>query len=164
MSDRDEGGGSELPDPRAVVAGAIQNLTAARLGRAFIPLALLFAMGAVGFARSGQTGLWTAIGAVGTSAVMLAYGLRTVQRSLGRPRRTWMSMLANVVPPGYGMWVLGWRGLRALTDSTDPSGLVMAILYVALGVWVLRTWMGIVEIERLARVMASNLDGDGDSV
>lgn len=165
MIDRDEGGGSEPTDPRAVVAGAIQNLTAARLGRAFIPLALLFAMGAVGFAGSGRTGLWTAIGALGTSAVMLAYGLRTVQRSLGRSRRTWMSlaMLASVVPPGYGLWVLGWRGLRALTDSTDPSGLVMAILYVALGVWVLRTWMGIVEIERLARVMSSNLDGDGDS-
>lgn len=165
MTDRQRGGPLR-PDARAVVADAIQSLTAARLGRAFIPLAVLFAAGGVAFARSGDTGLWTALGAVASSAVMLAYGLRTVQRTLGRSHRPWMSlvMLASVLPPAYALYVLGWRGLRGLTFSSGPEGMAAAILYVALGVWVLRTWLRIVEIERLAQVMSMNLDGDGESV
>lgn len=165
MSDRPPGGDPAPPDTRAVVADAIQNLTAARLGRGFVPLAILFGAGGVGLLRSTGAGVWTAVGAIVASAAMLAYGLRTVQRALGRAHRPWMSlaMLASVVPPAYALYVLAWRGLRGFALGTGVEEIVSAILFVILGVWVLRAWMGVVEIERLAQVMSVNLDGDGES-
>lgn len=55
------------------------------------------------------------------------------------------------------------RGLRGLTLTADPFGVGMVTLCVAPGIWVLRARMGIVQADRLARVMSINLDGDGDS-
>lgn len=166
MIEESPGDAPEPPHVRSVVADAIQELMASRLGRGFIPLALLFGVGGAGFVRSSGTGLSTALGAVGASAAMLVYGLRVVQRTADRSHRPWMSlaMLASVVPPVYAVYVLGWIGLRGLTSGHGAGGVVTAILHVALGVWVLRAWMSIVELERLARIMSMNLDGDGESV
>ena len=155
--------GETAPHAGAVVGRAIQDLTVARLGRGFVPLAVLFAAGAVGVLRASSAGWWTALGALATSAVMLAYGLRTVQRTFGRDHRTWMSaaLVGSVVPPIYGVYVLGWRGLRELATGGGWPELTAAIVFTGMGVWVLHTWLRIVEVERLARVMTSNVDGDG---
>lgn len=146
------------------MAGAIQELVAARLGRGFIPLAGLFAAGLVASFASAGPGLWTAAGALASAAVMLAYGLATVQQVLGRPDKPWMTVagIAAVVPLAYGVYVVGWLGLRGFTVVDGATSLVKATLYVILGVWVLRSWLKVVEVRRLARVMASNIDVDGE--
>ena len=157
-------GGPAGSDAGAVVADAIQNLTAARLGRGFVPLSLLFAAGGVGVLRSSGGGWWTALGALVTSAVMLAYGLRTVQRTLGRAHGWWMTAtaMASILPPVYGVYVAGWRGLRGLATAGGLLELAVATLFVGMGVCVLRAWMRVVEIERLARVMTLDPEAHGD--
>lgn len=148
-------------DPRGAVLGAIQKLMAARLGRGFVPLAVLFGFGAVGVFGGPGPGFPLAIGALLSSAAMLAYGMRIVQRAIGAPVRFWwhLALLSSVVPPVYAAYVLGWLGLRGIAVS--PFGVVTlgAVILCGLGVWVFRAWMRIVEIERLARIMTMNLDG-----
>lgn len=150
-------------DARLAVGRGIQNLMAARLGRAFIPLTFLFGWGAVILQRGGAA--WVVLGALITSATMMAHGLRTVQLALGRPRRAWMTATvgAALVPPIYGVFVLGWKGFRSLATASDWGSLLPAILFVVLGGWVLYCWMKIVEIDRLARTMTLNLDDGGGS-
>ena len=162
MSDSGSAPEPRQTSPRAAVADAIQNLMAARLGRGFVPLALLFAWGLVGLLQ-GSNRLWIAGGAVASAIAMLAYGLRIVQKAIGRPPKAWMrvAILGSVVPPAYGLCVLGWDGLRALSRASGAWSVLSAILHFGLGVWVLRSWMKVVEIERLAQVMTVNLDGDG---
>lgn len=140
-------------------------MTATRLGRGLIPLTILFATGSVGVIRSSPEGWLTCLGAAAASASMLAYGLRVVQRAMGRRRRPWMRMasVGSVVPTLYGLYVVGWRGFRGLTLASGADAVVPAILFGVMGVWVLLTWMRVVEVRRLARVMVSNLDGDGQS-
>ena len=156
--------GPSRPDAGAVVAQAIQNLAVTRLGRGFVPLALLFAAGSVGVLRSTTGGWWTALGALLSSAVMLAYGLRTVQRALGRTHRPWMTLAraGSVVPTAFGVYVAGWRGLRGLAVGSGLVEMAMATLFVGMGVWFLRAWMRVVEIERLAQVMALDPAAHGD--
>jgi hypothetical protein len=158
--------GPSASDANRAVADAIQALMAARLGRGFLPVGILFSLGAVGAIRGVPTGMPLAIGAIATSAAMLGYGLRIVQRAIGRPDRLWMSlaMAGSVVPPLYALYVVGWLGLRQLTDFGSAIGWGLAILHVGVGVWVLRCWMRVVEIERLAQVMTFNLDGEGGPV
>lgn len=150
-------------DPRAAVLDAIQSLMAARLGRGFVPLAFLFAIGAVGMLGGPGPGFPLALGAVLSSAEMLAYGLRIVQRALDRPARLWMSVafVASVLPPFFALYVLGWLGLRGLAAGPFGWATAAAISFCVLGVWVLRSWMRVVEIERLAKIMTINLDGQG---
>lgn len=159
MEDADE------VDPRAVVQNAVQNLMAARLGRAFVPLGVAFLIhfGRLVFRVPGST--WAALGAVAAGLATLAYGLRVVQRALERPERLWMSfaMATSVIPPAFALYLLGWEGFRRLSPGAGGLTLVVAILHVGLGVWVLRTWMKVVEIERLARVMLMNPYQDGGS-
>lgn len=152
---------SSRPEARRAVGRAIQNLMAARLGRAFIPLALLFGWGCAILYGGGA--VWVALGALLTSGAIMAHGLRIVQLALGRPRRAWMSVAAAaaLVPPVYGTFLLGWEGLRALATATDAGTLVPAVLFVVLGLWVLRNWVKIVEIHRLARTMAITQVEDG---
>ena len=125
-----------------------------------------FGAGAVGMLGGPGAGFPLALGAVLTSAEMLAYGLRIVQRALDRPNRLWMSIayLASVLPPAFGLYVAGWLGLRGI--ATSPFGLetLGAVVLVVLGVWVLRAWVRVVEIERLARIMTINLDGQGGAL
>ena len=94
---------------------------------------------------------------------MLAYGLRIVQHAFGRKDNPWMSaaMLGSLVPPLFALYVFVWLGLRGFVRGGGGSGIVIAILFSAMGVWVLRGWMRVVEAERLARVMALNMDQEG---
>jgi hypothetical protein len=155
---------SSLPAARAV-GDAIQNLMAVRLARGFVPLGALFALGIGLWLLGGPGGQAVAFGAILAAGAMLAYGLRIVQRALGRPRRFWMSLAmgASVVPPAYALYVLGWRGLRGLAVSQTTWALALATIHFALGVWVLRVWMRVVEIERLAKIMNMNANEDGGS-
>ena len=148
-------------DPHAAVNSAIQNLLASRLGRGFVPLGLLFVWGAVAAFFDG--GFLMPAGALASSAATLAYGQRIVLRALGRPNRHWMTAasMASVLPPVFGLYVLGWLGLRGFTLGFAASTMLSATLSTVLGVWTLGSWMKIVEIERLARIMTLNLDGEG---
>ena len=146
---------------RTAIADAIQNLMAARLGRSFRPLALLFVVGAVGVLGGPGPGLPLALGAIVASAEMLGYGLGIVERALGRPTRVWMHLAswASLYPPLFGGYLFAWLGLRSLTVTPVGIGWLGAILFVLSGVWVVRSWMQVAEIERLAKVMMLNLEG-----
>lgn len=150
--------------PDAVVAEALQDLAATRLGRGFRPLSMLFVLGVAGVVMNVPGALLVASGAVFSAAVLLALAMRTVQRVMGRPDRVWMSLvdLASFVPPLYGVFLVGWRGLRGVGVAAGPAALFSAILHAALGVWVLRCWLQVAEIERLAHVMAANVDSTGE--
>lgn len=158
--------GPSASDANRAVADAIQALMAARLGLGFLPLGILFALGAFGAIRGAPMGMPLALGTIATSAAMLAYGLRVVQRAIGRPDRIWMSLATagSVVPPLFSLYVVGWLGLKQLSDFGSAIGWGLAIVHVGVGLWVLRCWMRVVEIERLAQVMTFNLDGEGGPV
>lgn len=144
--------------PHQVVGRAVQDLAAARLGRGFIPLALLFLLGLGQLLThgSGGDGLVVVLGAPVAAVAMLSYGLRTVQTAFGRPRRTWMALatVGSVLPPAYGVWVLGWPGLRSVARWEGPATVVAGLVYAALGVWVLRAWLRLLELQRLSVAMS----------
>jgi hypothetical protein len=153
----------ETPQTRQVVATAVQGLVAARLARGFGPLALLFVVGLVEyFAVSGPGTLALPLGAVGAASAMLAYGLRISQKAFARPHRAWMSaaMLGSLVPPLFALYVLGWRGLRQLAAGGGPSGMGVGIAFAVMGTWAMRSWMKVVEVERLAQVMTLDMKGE----
>jgi len=135
------------------------------MGRAYVPLGVLVVVEVVRFAAGAAGAAGLALGALVAGLATLAYGMRTVHRALGRPRAAWMTVAAagSVVPPAYGLWVLGWAGLRALTEGAAAGPLLTAILHAGVGVWVLRTWLGVLEIERLAQIMLLNPNDDGGS-
>jgi hypothetical protein len=146
---------TDLPPPALQAVGtAIQNLAAARLGRAFVPLALLFLVG-VGEMLTGARGLALAAGAPLTAGAMLLYGLRVVQRAFGRAERRWMVLVpaAGILPLGLGLYVLGWRGLRALTALDGLPGMVGGVFFTLMGAWLLRVWVKLLELGRLADTM-----------
>jgi hypothetical protein len=149
-------------EPVRAVEGAIQNLMAARLGRAFVPLALAFVLGFVRVLLSPPADVWVPIGAALSVLATLGYGLRVVQRALSRPSRAWMTLaqLGSLIPLGYALYLLGWEGLRLLSFSSLPQ-FAIATLHTVLGVWVLRSWMKVVEIERLAQIMLMNSQDGG---
>jgi hypothetical protein len=152
----------ETPDARLVVATAVQDLVAARLGRGFVPLAVLFAVGVVElFVSRGGGALVLCVGAVGAACAMLAYGLRTAQRAFARPPRAWMAWVTvgTLVPPAFALYVLAWRGLRQLATGGDASGFGVGIAFAVMGTWLMRTWMKVVEVERLAQVMTMDIEG-----
>ncbi|MEQ9398354.1 MAG: hypothetical protein RJQ04_04220 [Longimicrobiales bacterium] len=147
----------EPPEPpRHVVGQAIQDSTAPRLGRAFVPVGLLFAAGlGQALAGRGPTPWALLLGAPAAALAMLAFGLRIVQLAFGRPYRAWMggAMAASVIPPFFSVYVLGWLGLRRIATLGGPLEVLAGAAFAALGVWVLRAWMRIVEVQRLADVM-----------
>ncbi|NJD17948.1 MAG: hypothetical protein FIA95_01500 [Gemmatimonadetes bacterium] len=146
------------------VGRAIQKLAAARLGRGFVPLALLFLVGIAQMLR-GSGGLVLALGAPISAGAMLAYALRVVERAFGRPSRPWMPLAgaAGVVPPAFGLWVLGWLGLRALAGGGGVIATVSAVVLTALGAWVLRAWLKILELHTLAEAMSVGLPSGRDA-
>ncbi len=142
----------------AVVAGAIQKLAVVRLGRGFVPLALLCLMGLGEMIGGGTSGWILALGAPVVACAMLAYGMRVVQRSLGRPDRAWMKMalVASVLPPALAIYVLAWRGLRTVAVWEGLASGLTGVLFVALGVWSLRAWWRMLELQALADTMVCN--------
>ena len=149
-------------EARRVVATAVQDLVAKRLGRGFVPLGVLFVVGvAQRLVASGGGALWLSLGALATGAAMLAYGLRISQRAFGHPHRLWMSlaMLGSLVPLAFGLYVLGWLGLRRMATGEGPGAIGIGIAFAGMGTWVMRAWMKVVEVERLAQVMTMDLEG-----
>lgn len=147
--------------PRQVVATAVQDLVATRLGRGFLPLAILFVIG-VGeqVLADGFGSPVLAAGSLAAAATMLAYGLRISQRAFARPHRAWMScaMAGSLVPFAFSLYVLGWRGLRQLALGGGAAGFGVGIAFAWLGTWAMRSWMKVVEVERLAKVMTTGLE------
>ena len=157
-----ESSSSQLPtDPAQTVGRAIQGLAAARLGRTFLPLALLFLIG-LGQMLTTEGGLTLAAGAPLAAGAMLAYGLRAVHMAFGRAPRPWTTLAGGggVIPPAFGIWVLGWLGLRSAAEAEGPVGVTAGLVLAALGVWVLRGWVQIRELHRLAETMALGLSDD----
>lgn len=152
-------------EAEGLISDAIHDLVAARLARAFVPLAGLFAAGLVALFGSRAHGLWVAGGAVVTAAAVMFYGLAIVQAAAGRRGRLRKAIagLCSVVPPVFGVYILGWPGLRRLASLEGMAGAGAAILYVLLGVWVLRSWLRITEVRRLAQVMIPPHEVGGDS-
>jgi len=145
-------------ETRRVVATAVQDLVAKRLGRGFVP----FVVGVVQrLVTSGDGALWLSAGALATTVAMLGYGLRISQRAFGRPHRAWMSlaMLGSLVPLVFGLYVLGWLGLRRMATGEGLTAIGFGIAFAAMGSWVMRAWMKVVEVERLAQVMTMDLEG-----
>ena len=157
-------GPPDLPQNALPLVGqAIQNLAAARLGRAFIPLGLLFLVG-VGEMMAGVRGWALAGGAPLAAGGMLAHSLRVVQRAFGRPQRLWMVLApgAGVFPLLLGVYVFGWRGLRALSAFDGVGELGAALFFTVVGLWVLRGWMKLLELAHLtdSMIMADGTGGD----
>lgn len=148
--------------PAQTVGRAIQKLAAARLGRGFVPLALLFLLGVAQMVR-GTGGLVLALGAPLSAGAMLAYSLRVVQKAFGRPPRPWTPLAgaAGIVPLTFGLWVLGWLGLRALALGGGPIAMVTAGVLTVLGLWALRAWLKVQELQSLAETMTLGLPGGG---
>jgi hypothetical protein len=150
-----------------VIAGGIETLVARRLGRAFVPLGLLFTVGALelAFAQSPILGLLTAGGAVLTAMEMLGYGLRITRRTLGEPTDLWMDLvlIASVLPLLFATWVVAWRGLRGMARSGFAPGLALPVVMTLVGAWVLGSWMKLVEVERLAQVMVVHTSDDRET-
>lgn len=148
-------------NPARVVGRAIQKLAAARLGRGFVPLALLFLLG-LGEMLTRAGGFALAAGAPLAAGAMLAYSLRVVQRAFGRPPRLWMvgARLAALVPPSFGVYVVGWLGLRGVAQARGVGDVLVGLVFSVLGAWVLRSWMRLLELHRLAETMALGLSVD----
>lgn len=144
--------------PDQLVGRAIQDLTAARLGRGFVPLGLLTVAGLAQVVVQGPArmeGWILLLGAPLAAGAMLAYGLRGVQQAFGRPHRSWMALAAvgGVVPLAFGLYVLAWRGLRGMAGGGDTS-LAAAAVLTLLGGWALHGWVRVMEVQRLAETMA----------
>lgn len=144
--------------PEQVVGRAIQDLTAARLGRGFIPLGILALVGVGELALAGlaRPGGWVLmVGAPLAGVAMLAYGLRGVQRAFGRPERPWMALAGagSLLPLLFGLYVVGWRGLREMARG-GWAPVVGGLALTLLGGWVLRAWVRVLEVQRLAETMS----------
>ena len=163
-----DGGMSGSPDtetqtaPQRAVGVAIQNLTAARLGRGFVPLGVLFLWGVAGLVGGGAgPEAWTFVfGAVGAGGAGLAYGLRNVQLTFGNPRRPWMAVarVGGVIPPALGLYLFAWTGLRVVAMWTSAGAGMGGVASSLLGMWVLRNWWKLLEIESLAQHMTRDLE------
>jgi hypothetical protein len=148
------------------VGTAIQDLAAARLGRSFLPCGLLTLAGGAWLALDGgASAIVLLLGAPATAVAMLAFVQRVVQRTFGRPRRLWMTVAAvgSIVATVYGVWGVGWVGLRGVATADGSVGTVAAILIGLAGVWLLREWTRVAQVQRLARVMSANMDEYGGS-
>ena len=150
-------------DARRVVGSGVQTLAARRLGRGFVPLAVLFALGLVGVMRQGGGGSdhrLVAVGAVATAGAMLFQGLAAVRRALGRAGRAeaLLTPLCVLIAYAFAFYVLAFEGLRPLARPLGDAPAVTLLgagLYSLLSgrlLWVL--WR-LSEVQSLARIMVS---------
>ena len=65
-----------------------------------------------------------------------------------------------MLPPAFGIWVLGWLGLRAVAEGAGLVGVMSGLVLAGLGIWVLRGWVQILELHRLAETMALDLSDE----
>jgi hypothetical protein len=152
--------------PQQAIGQAIQTVTAARLGRGFVPLAGIAVAGGVqwGVPALGVTGGWTLIGgAAATALAMLAFGLRNVQLAFGRAPKTWMNlaMMGSMIPAVFTFYVFAWRGLRVIAIGDGLWMRLFGLVLTGLGMWAIRSWMKLVEVQKLAQAMIVEQSMDG---
>jgi hypothetical protein len=138
----------------------IQDLMAGRLGRGFVPLGVLSVVGlrellSIDFIAG--DGLVLVLGAIAAGVAMLSCGLRVSQLAFGPAKRPWMSaaMLFSLIPPGFAVYVLAWRGLRLFVVGTGVSGLATAGFFTVAGAWTMYSWTKVAELERLSLAMGT---------
>ena len=138
----------------------IQDLMAGRLGRGFVPLGVLSVVGllellSIDFIAG--DGWVLVLGAIAAGVAMLSCGLRVSQLAFGRAKRPWMSaaMLFSLIPPGFAVYVLAWRGLRLFVVGTGVSGLATAGFFTVAGAWTMYSWTKVAELERLSLAMGT---------
>ena len=138
----------------------IQDLMAGRLGRGFVPLGVLSVVGlrellSIDFIAG--AGLVLVLGAIAAGVAMLSCGLRVSQLAFGPAKRPWMSaaMLFSLIPPGFAVYVLAWRGLRLFVVGTGVSGLATAGFFTVAGAWTMYSWTKVAELERLSLAMGT---------
>jgi len=149
------------PQPQATVARAVQRMAAGGVKRAALPLAGLLVLGAVQLFREGLRGPGGPLlfGGVSSALVMLAYGVQTVRRVLGRGAGAWAPLfwVASWIPYVYGLWVAFFLGLRPLAGSGFGGGViatVIAVLLTVFGALLVRAQWKLSEIHLLAQEMA----------
>jgi hypothetical protein len=140
----------------------IQDLMAGRLGRGFVPLGVLSVVGllellSIDFIAGDGLVLVLVLGAIAAGVAMLSCGLRVSQLAFGRAKRPWMSaaMLFSLIPPGFAVYVLAWRGLRLFVVGTGVSGLATAGFFTVAGAWTMYSWTKVAELERLSLAMGT---------
>ena len=156
--------GASPQTPEQVVGGAIQDMAAKRLGKGFMPLGCAFAVGLAQLFTHGPgsaEAIGLAAGAPLAAGAMLAHGLRIVQAAFLKPHRPWMTLasLGTVIPPLFGVYLFGWRGLREIASGAGADSAVLGVLFTALGIWALVTWMKLNELIGLTRVMVGGMGG-----
>ncbi|HEX9885582.1 MAG TPA: hypothetical protein VGA70_03800, partial [Longimicrobiales bacterium] len=70
----------------------------------------------------------------------------------------------GLLPWGFGVYVLGFRGLRPLAgmlEDFEPTTLVASLIFVALGLRVLWAQARIAELHRLAATMITAVPEEG---
>jgi hypothetical protein len=143
------------------VGSAIQDLTARRLGRGFVPLGFLLVLGVWGMVRHGPLAadhLFVAVGAPVSALAMLFYGLRAVRKAFGGADAAWMRLAAatGLFPFLYGLYLLAFRGLRPLAGLPGAfawATLVEGALFLLLSCRLLWTLWRLTEVQTLAGVM-----------
>jgi len=73
------------------------------------------------------------------------------------------AMLFSLIPPAFALYVFAWRGLRFFVVGSGVSGLVTATFFTMMGVWAMRAWMKVAELERLSRAMQAGASGEPSS-
>ena len=151
--------------PDQAIGRAIQTLMAARLRRGFMPLGLLALAGLLEQVWpdfTGGGGFVLVLGALAAGVATLSFGLRVSQLAFARAHRPWMSaaMFFSLLPPGFALYVLAWRGLRFFVVGSGVSGLVTSIFFTVMGGWAMHSWMKIAELERLSLAMQSGANGE----
>lgn len=146
----------------AVVGPAIQNLAARRVARIFVPLVGLLLVGALGAVLREPPSverLFVTLGAAASGAAVVLQALAAVRRGFGTPTGRWMRLatVAGVFPYLYGVYTLVLRGVRPLAGLFDAFGwwnLLEGVAFVLLSGRLLWALWGLLEVQRLAVVMA----------
>jgi hypothetical protein len=151
--------------PEQAIGRAIQTLMAARLGRGFVPLVLLATVGLLEQVWpdfTGGGGFVLVLGMLAAGASKLSFGLRVSQLAFARAHGPWMSaaMFFSLIPPGFALYVLAWRGLRFFVVGSGVPGLLTSIFFTVMGVWAMHAWMRVAELERLSLTMRSGANGE----
>jgi len=148
------------PSPQVTVAWAVQRMAASGVRRAILPLGGLIAVGAVQIVRSGLEGPGgiLLLGGLSSGLVMLAYGVQSVRRVLGRPAGAWgpLFWVASWIPYMYGLYALFLVGLRPFAVSGlahPPLVIILALLNMLFGALLIRAQWKLSEIHLLAKEM-----------
>lgn len=143
---------------RKAVAGVIQTMAAARLGRGLVPHAgVVLLVAVLGFAGGWTAHHLTALaGALASALAMVLYGNGAVRKALGRSRglRVVVDTGTGLLAYGFALYVLSWWGLRGLgAAGGDVLGILAALLFLLLSARLLWHLSRLTSFHRLARTL-----------